>query len=127
MYEHKLVGHPEIPVAVHPKDANIKDMVLNLIAEQNVELMEEIIELKKALNESVEKLSAEIKDRVENKLKDTKTKTKTTATNTENEPGPPSPPEQSSSGPSTSAAPTPKTFSTRPNYLVTFQPLNLSR
>ena len=47
MYEHKLAEHPDIPQEFIPKKTDVKDMILNLLAEQNLDMMEELINLKK--------------------------------------------------------------------------------
>ena len=65
MYEHKLANHPEIPIDFNPKTTSVKDMALNLIAEQNIEIMEEILHLKEGLKLAFEQLSDEIRGKFE--------------------------------------------------------------
>ena len=36
MYEHRVVEHPETPMEYDPKKFTVRDMILNLLAEQNV-------------------------------------------------------------------------------------------
>ena len=43
MYEHKLSEHPEIDIDFNPKTTSVRDMAL---AEQNIEMMEEVIDFK---------------------------------------------------------------------------------
>ena len=62
MYEHKLVKHPDIPQEFIPKQAGLKDMILNYIAEQNLEIMEEVITFKKDVKASFAKLTGDIKE-----------------------------------------------------------------
>jgi hypothetical protein len=47
LYEHKFSKHPDIPMEFNPNRRTVKDMILNLIAEQNLELMEELQGFKK--------------------------------------------------------------------------------
>ena len=69
IYEHKLAIHPEIPIEFNPKTISVKDMVLNLIAEQNIEIMEELQVLKKDLRGAFEQLSEEIRSNLEDTTK----------------------------------------------------------
>ena len=62
MCEHKLVSHPEIDPEFNPATITAKDMILNLIAEQNKELISELLELKKDLHDKVTRLSQDIKN-----------------------------------------------------------------
>ena len=48
MYEHKFINHPDDPMEFQPRMNNTQDFILNLLAEQNVELMEELQTLKTA-------------------------------------------------------------------------------
>ena len=63
IYEHKLEAHPEIAMEFNPKLTTGKDMAINLIAEQNLELMEEILEMKKNFKAEFEKLSQMIQNK----------------------------------------------------------------
>jgi hypothetical protein len=65
IYEHKLGEHPETSIEFNPKTTTVKDMALNLISQQNLELMEEILDLKKGLKVAFEKLSDEIQIKYE--------------------------------------------------------------
>ena len=56
MYEHKFNAHPDIPLEFHPQSNNAKDFVLNLLAEQNMELMEEVETIKKGFEVDLENL-----------------------------------------------------------------------
>ena len=62
MYKHKLVCHPEVQVDSVHNVINVKDMILNLIAEQNMELMEVVMDLNKFVKGSIDQLSKEIKE-----------------------------------------------------------------
>ena len=61
IYEHKLTTHPESPYKLKPNQ-DVKDVVLNLLAEQNLALFEEISDLKAGLKGSFEQLSQECKE-----------------------------------------------------------------
>ena len=39
IYEHKLNVHPDIPMDFHPKPINTKEFILNLLAEQNIDIL----------------------------------------------------------------------------------------
>ena len=63
MYEHRLENHSESPHDYTPKQTTtVKDMILNLIAEQNLEIMEELKELKKGVKVSFEEVKSNLKD-----------------------------------------------------------------
>ena len=65
MCEHKLFSHPEVDPEFNPKTITPKEMILNLIAEQNKELISEVLVMKKYLHDlhdKVEKLSQDSKD-----------------------------------------------------------------
>ena len=62
MYEHRLSVHPETPIGFSPKSTSAKDMAINLIAEQNMEIMEEVLDMKKGVISSFEKLSEEMRE-----------------------------------------------------------------
>ena len=65
IYEHKLATHPEVSMEFNPKTTSVKDMAINLIAEQNIEMMEEVLALKKGIIESFAQLSEESQSRHE--------------------------------------------------------------
>ena len=54
MYEHKLNDHPNIPIGFNSKNVTSKEYVLNFLAEQNIELMEELLNLRGDLKKAVE-------------------------------------------------------------------------
>ena len=69
MYEHKLSDHPELKIGFTPKNIASKEYVVNFLAEQNKELMEELITVKKELVKLSEKTSiyhTEAKEAIEN-------------------------------------------------------------
>ena len=49
IFEHKFEVHPEIDTDFKPKSMNAKDFVLNLAAEQNMELIEEVLAIKQLM------------------------------------------------------------------------------
>ena len=66
MYEHRFADHPENPFDFTPKSRNISDMVLNLLAEQNMELMEELMDLKKLVKTNFNQLSEDMNTNIVN-------------------------------------------------------------
>ena len=74
IYEHKLGEHPDSTMKFNPQTTTVKEMALNLIAEQNMDLMEEFLEMKTHFKEAVTQLSGDIKDVFETLDKESKTK-----------------------------------------------------
>ena len=62
IYELRDVFHPDTPIEFTPKTPNVKDMVLNLLAEQNIEMMEELLGFKSGMSGALEHLKNEILD-----------------------------------------------------------------
>ena len=62
MFEHKLEKHPEGPMDSNPNKTTVKEMVLNLLAEQGMEILEEFQDFKKNLRDAFEHFTEEIKD-----------------------------------------------------------------
>ena len=69
VYDHKFTVHPETPMEYNPNKPTVKDMVLNLIAEQNIEIVEELQDIKKYMRDAFERLSDEIRDSFEDTAK----------------------------------------------------------
>ena len=61
LYEHKHTYHPESPMEFNPSKVTVKDMVLNLIAEQSIEIIEEIQDMRKEIKGALEKVSHEMR------------------------------------------------------------------
>ena len=72
MYEHKLEEHPETSIEFNPNKASAKDMALNLIAEQNLEIMEEVLELKKLITSAIKDLAVDITSKFDTIVSDSK-------------------------------------------------------
>ena len=75
MYEHRIEDHKEIPIDFMPDKTTVKEMLFNLVAEQNMEILEEFKALKRGLKGSFEQLTEEIKfyvddsvGKIENKI-----------------------------------------------------------
>ena len=66
MYEHRFADHPENPFDFNPKSRSISDMVLNLLAEQNMELMEELMDLKRRVKSSFDQFSKDMNTTIAN-------------------------------------------------------------
>ena len=66
LYEHKYSDHPESPMEFNPKKVTVKDMVLNLIAEQSIEIIEEIQDMRREMKGALEQISHEMRRNVEN-------------------------------------------------------------
>ena len=66
MYEHKLSVHPNIDTDFNPKSMNTKDFVMNIIAEQNMEIIEELLKLKNDLKRSFEELGGDLEVKINN-------------------------------------------------------------
>ena len=60
LWEHVVAKHPDNNVEFTPRTS--KDTILNLLAEQNIDLMEEMINLKRDINVSFEKLAGDLKE-----------------------------------------------------------------
>ena len=63
--------HPDEPMEFHPKSKNTRDFILNMLAEQNMAVMEEFLALKQHMKSSLENLSNDVKnscERLENKI-----------------------------------------------------------
>ena len=69
MYEHKLNHHPENPIEFTPTSTNTKEFILNFIAEQNVEIIEDIMKLKEDLKMAREEINSGKKEAKELNLK----------------------------------------------------------
>ena len=69
MYEHRLSEHPESPMEFNSRKFTAKDMILNLLAEQNVEVAQDINEIKTETKGAFEKLSSEIRQCVTDTVK----------------------------------------------------------
>ena len=65
IYEHKFSKHPENPMEFNPNKYTVKDMILHLIAEQNLEIMDVVLDLKKNIRAAIEDLSNDVKENVE--------------------------------------------------------------
>ena len=64
IYEHKLSNHPGNPMDFNPNRRSAKDMALNLIAEQNIDLIEEIQDLKKTFKSAFEQLANDVRNSI---------------------------------------------------------------
>ena len=62
MYEHKFEKHPDTPSKFIPNKITAKDRALNLIAEQSIEMYDELKRLKTFIKESFENISNVIKN-----------------------------------------------------------------
>ena len=62
MMEHKLVDHPEIPGDIQPNTINAKEYIISMIAEQNMEILDEIQGLKTQLKEALDQLAVNAKN-----------------------------------------------------------------
>ena len=62
MFEHKLEKHPEGPMDSNPNKTTVKEMVLNLLADQGMEILEEFQDFKKNLKDAFEHFTEGIKD-----------------------------------------------------------------
>ena len=65
MYEHKFEEHPDEPVEFHPNTKSTKDFILNMMAEQNMAIMEEFLTLKQTMITNSEKLANDLKNTCE--------------------------------------------------------------
>ena len=65
MYEHKLEDHPDDPIDSNPKRTNVIDMILNLLAEQNMDIIEEMQDLKKSFRGAFVEMSDVFKETME--------------------------------------------------------------
>ena len=59
MYEHKFNVHPEIPIDSKTADTTPKDFIINMLAEQNMAMMEEICNLRNDLKNTVTLIESE--------------------------------------------------------------------
>ena len=69
MYQHKHSDHPELKIGFTPKKVTRNEYVLNFLAEQNKELMEELVNVKKELVKLSDKTNlfcTEAKEAIEN-------------------------------------------------------------
>ena len=64
MYD-KLEAHPDDPIDFNPKRTNVHDMILNLLAEQNMDIIEEMQELKKNFRGSFVEMAEVFKETLE--------------------------------------------------------------
>jgi hypothetical protein len=60
MKKHKLTAHQDNSNDLNSKTIDVNERVINLLAEQNMELMEEMLKMKKGMNESLEKFAEDI-------------------------------------------------------------------
>ena len=58
MYEHKLNDHREVPDDFNPDNTTAKDFIINMLAEQSMETMEEVVSLKKDLKKALEAIES---------------------------------------------------------------------
>ena len=54
IYEHKISNHPDNPMEFQPNSNPVSEMVMNMLAEQNLDMMEEIVTVKTFLKEALE-------------------------------------------------------------------------
>ena len=89
MFEHRLDDHKEDTSDFISKHTVVKDMLINLIAEQNIEILQEFEQLKRGLKDSFEQLSEDVKilvdDATESKLKNIEDKLGIIGKNMENQ------------------------------------------
>ena len=76
MYEHRLNDHPEEQIDFMPNKTTAKDMIINLIAEQNIEIIQEFESMTKGLKDSFVQLTHDIRTSVENASKSVVTELK---------------------------------------------------
>ena len=95
MYEHKFSDHPELKIGFTPKNVTSKEYLVNFLAEQNKELMEELITVKKELEKLSEKTNmyhTEAKESIDNlnhKIENTERQNNFPARNTGTHSSPP--------------------------------------
>ena len=64
-YEHNLLNHPITTDLKQRSADNLKDFVLNLIAEQNLDLLDKLMDLKNVLRGAFEQLAGDFKDSID--------------------------------------------------------------
>ena len=57
---HKLTTHPDNPMEFQPKDRSRKDLVMNMIAEQNLDIHEDVIAIKEGFKCAFEQLATDM-------------------------------------------------------------------
>ena len=65
MYEHKLAEHPDDPIDSNPKRTTVNDMILNQLAEQNMDIKEETQDMKKGFRGAFEEMDEVFKETLE--------------------------------------------------------------
>ena len=74
--KHNLNQHPESQMDSKSKTVNVSESILNLLAEQNLDMMEEVINLKRDWKGAIEQLAGDIKECFDGLTEETKEKDK---------------------------------------------------
>ena len=72
IYEHKLQEHPDASDEFNSKKITAKDMAVNLLAEQNLELMEKLVALENGIKATFGTLVDEVGNRINTVVTDSK-------------------------------------------------------